>query len=115
MAAFDAHMAGFGASMVGFSAGMTNFNASMASFNQALSQMPQFGIDKPAWAYPDPYVNTQAIPVGVAASGITTMCGSTSAACQAAIGTTGESCAVPGTSIAGACGPAANSCQQGRR
>ncbi|GAB3169485.1 hypothetical protein GCM10027059_34470 [Myceligenerans halotolerans] len=107
MAGFHSHMTGFGTSMVGFSASMTDFDASMASLNETLTQVPQFGIDKPTWAYPDPYINRQAIPVGIAAGGLTTMCGSTSAACQAAIGTAGESCAVPGTSIAGTCGPAA--------
>lgn len=67
----------------------------------------RFGIDRPAWAYPDPFVADGATVTGAGALGIAAICGSsTSAGCLAATGTIGTSCALGGGSAASACAPA---------
>lgn len=69
--------------------------------------IPQFGIDRPSWAYPDPFTADGSTVAGAGALGIAATCGAgASSTCKAAVGTIGASCAPIGGSASNACAPA---------
>lgn len=63
------------------------------------------GIPWPTRTNPAPVLPGTIHPIGLPVLGLSTLCGVSSAACTASIGSMGPSCALPGTSMDSACSP----------